>query len=57
MCPGESLARMELFLYLTSMVQRFEFLPVEGESPPPIDPARGILNTPQPYKFRAIPTQ
>ncbi|CAC5414443.1 unnamed protein product [Mytilus coruscus] len=33
-CPGESLARMELFLYITSMVQRFEFLPVEGENPP-----------------------
>lgn len=56
MFPGESLARMELFLYLTSMVQRFEFLPVVGESPHPVDPARGILNIPQPYKIRAITT-
>ncbi|CAC5414445.1 CYP2K [Mytilus coruscus] len=56
-CPGESLARMELFLYLTSMVQRFEFLPVEGENPPPVDPLKGLLNSPQPYNFRAIATQ
>ncbi|XP_076818635.1 vitamin D 25-hydroxylase-like [Clavelina lepadiformis] len=26
-CPGERLARMELFLYLVTMVQRFEVLP------------------------------
>ncbi|CAC5365232.1 CYP2J [Mytilus coruscus] len=56
-CPGKSLARIELFLYITSMVQQFEFLPVEGENPPPIDPKKGLINSPQPYKFRAIPRQ
>lgn len=53
-CLGESLARMELFLYITSLVQRFEFLPPEGEEPPPIEGHLGITYTPLPYKVRVI---
>ena len=54
-CPGESLARIELFLYLTTLVQRFEFLPPEGEGPPPIEAILATVNGPKPYKVRAIP--
>jgi cytochrome P450 len=54
-CLGESLARMELFLYLTSLVQRFEFLPPEGEDPPSVEGHLGITYTPLPFKVRAIP--
>lgn len=53
-CLGESLARMELFLYLTSMVQRFEFLPPEGQNPPPIKGVLGLTYGPAPYTFRAV---
>lgn len=31
-CPGESLARMELFLFLSNLMQQFCFLPPKGVS-------------------------
>jgi len=54
-CLGESLARIELFLYLTTLVQRFEFLPPEGEGPPPIEAILATTNGPKPNKVRTIP--
>ena len=54
-CLGESLARIEVFLYLTTLVQRFEFLPPKGEGPPPIEAILASTNSPKPYKVRAIP--
>ncbi|XP_048253324.1 cytochrome P450 2U1-like [Haliotis rufescens] len=32
-CLGESMARMELFLFLITMIQRFKFIPVDGQKP------------------------
>ena len=52
-CVGETLARMELFLYLTSMIQRFEFLPAENGNPPPMDGTLGLTYAPIAYRFRA----
>jgi hypothetical protein len=46
---------IELFLYLATLVQRFEFLPSEGEGPPPIEAILASTNGPKPYKVRAIP--
>lgn len=54
MCLGESLARMEMFLFLTSMVQRFKFLPPKGEPAPPIVRRLGISFSPAPYPMRAV---
>ena len=54
-CPGESFARIELFLYLATLVQRFEFLPPKGEGPPPIEAILAATYDPKPYKVRAIP--
>lgn len=30
-CPGEGLAKMELFLIMTTLIQKFEFHPAEKE--------------------------
>lgn len=53
-CLGESLARMEVFLYLTALVQRFDILPADGESPPPIKGQLGVTYSPGSFKLRAI---
>lgn len=30
-CPGEKMATMELFIYITSLLQRYQILPEEGK--------------------------
>lgn len=55
MCLGESLARMELFLFLSSMVQRFQFLPPEDGQLPSLDGILSVTYSPKPFKVRAVP--
>ena len=54
-CLGEQLARMEVFLFLVSLVQNFEFLPDpdSGELPPLDCPVSGFIFTPSCYKIVA----
>ena len=50
-CAGESLAKVELFLFSSWLLQKFTFLPAEGH--PPKSKA-SIIQFPQRYKMRAI---
>ena len=54
-CLGESLARMELFLFLSAMVQRFIFLPPEDGEMPSLQGILGMTLSPQPFRVRAVP--
>ncbi|KAK3084214.1 hypothetical protein FSP39_010165 [Pinctada imbricata] len=55
-CMGESLARMELFLFATALVQRFQFLPQEEGRLPSLSECHiGETRSPLPFKLRAIP--
>ncbi|XP_067675268.1 cytochrome P450 2J4-like [Haliotis asinina] len=56
-CLGESLARMELFLFLASMLKTFTFRLPEGEPPPDLEGILGITRTPQPFQIIATPRQ
>ncbi|CAH1774997.1 unnamed protein product [Owenia fusiformis] len=56
-CPGEAVAKMWMFLYVTPLLQEFKFIPeaIDG-SPPPLEslPRRLFdLITPVPYKLIA----
>ncbi|KAM6464176.1 cytochrome P450 2K4-like isoform 2-T2 [Liasis olivaceus] len=56
-CAGENLAKMELFLFFTSLLQRFTFQPPPGTSKDDLDltHAVGFTTPPMPYKTCAIP--
>ncbi|XP_039650033.1 cytochrome P450 2K1-like isoform X2 [Perca fluviatilis] len=56
-CPGESLARMELFIFFTSLLQHFRFTPPPGVSVDELDltPRVGFTLNPLPHKLCAAP--
>ncbi|KAM3932776.1 cytochrome P450 2K4-like [Leptodactylus fuscus] len=53
-CAGETLAKMELFLFFTTLLQNFTF-----QAPPgaklDLTPGEGVTNVPKPYEISAIP--
>ncbi|XP_013923262.1 PREDICTED: cytochrome P450 2K1-like isoform X2 [Thamnophis sirtalis] len=55
-CAGETLAKMELFLFFTNLLQRFTFQPPSGTSKDDLDltPIVGFTSTPMPYKTCAV---
>ncbi|KAJ8362801.1 hypothetical protein SKAU_G00116320 [Synaphobranchus kaupii] len=55
-CPGESLARMELFLFFTFLLQRFRFSPPSGVSEDELDltPYLGLTLNPSPHQLCAL---
>uniref|UniRef100_A0A8C9XGI4 Cytochrome P450 2K1-like n=1 Tax=Sander lucioperca TaxID=283035 RepID=A0A8C9XGI4_SANLU len=55
-CPGESLARMELFIFFTSLLQHFRFTPPPGVSEDELDltPRVGFTLSPSPHKLCAV---
>uniref|UniRef100_A0A3Q4I8P9 Uncharacterized protein n=1 Tax=Neolamprologus brichardi TaxID=32507 RepID=A0A3Q4I8P9_NEOBR len=53
-CLGEQLARMELFLLFTSLLQRFSLSPPAGEQPS-LDFQLGGMRCPKPYRLCAVP--
>ncbi|XP_049675298.1 cytochrome P450 2K6-like [Accipiter gentilis] len=55
-CAGETLAKMELFLFFTSLLQKFTFHPPPGVSTSDVDlsPAISFNISPKPYKMCAV---
>ncbi|XP_078657794.1 cytochrome P450 1A1-like [Branchiostoma floridae x Branchiostoma belcheri] len=52
-CPGEPMARADIFLLLGGLVQKFNFSLPEGEVPPDLAPdpkGAGLFSIPRPYK-------
>ncbi|XP_063057372.1 cytochrome P450 2J2-like [Engraulis encrasicolus] len=53
-CLGEQLARMELFLFFTSLMQRFTFSPPAGVEPS-LESKLAVTRSPQSYQLCADP--
>ncbi|XP_059169542.1 cytochrome P450 2J2-like [Physella acuta] len=53
-CLGESLAKMELYLYMASLFQKFKFLPEDENNLPSLQDTVGITSPPLPYRIRVI---
>ncbi|XP_061101011.1 cytochrome P450 2F2-like isoform X3 [Conger conger] len=51
LCPGEGLARMELFLILVTLLRRFKFVWPEDAGVPDYTPIFGANHTPKPYRM------
>ncbi|KAJ8722814.1 hypothetical protein PYW07_003994 [Mythimna separata] len=51
MCIGNMLARMELFLFFSNLMNSFEFSMPEGEDVPPLDGVLGSTHAPLPFKL------
>ncbi|KAH9510291.1 cytochrome P450 2 sub U member 1 [Bulinus truncatus] len=53
-CLGESLAKMELFLFLCGLFQRFEFLPPSTNNVPPLTETFGGVAAPESFEIRCV---
>ena len=53
---GESLAKMEQFLFLANIVHHFEVLTPEGDPAPQFEYISGTRNSPAPFRVVFQPT-
>ncbi|NXE53569.1 CP2DH protein, partial [Casuarius casuarius] len=54
-CLGEQLARMELFIFFTTVLQKFTFVLPEDQPRPREDGYFALSRSPYPYLLRAVP--
>ena len=53
-CPGENLAKMELFVFFTYFMHQFTFKTLENSPPLSLEGVPGLTYSPKPFKLCAI---
>ena len=53
-CPGMDLAKMELFLFLSALVQRFELRPAVPGELPSLEAVPGVIYHPKPFEVTFV---
>ncbi|KAK3768653.1 hypothetical protein RRG08_065947 [Elysia crispata] len=53
-CPGEALAKMELYLFLSALIQRFELRPAVPDELPTLDPIESTVLFPKPFQIKFV---
>ncbi|NWU96609.1 CP2DR protein, partial [Upupa epops] len=53
-CPGEQLAKMELFIFFTTLLQKFTFVLPKDQPRPREDGHFALTNSPHPYLLQAV---
>ncbi|KAK3768854.1 hypothetical protein RRG08_053385 [Elysia crispata] len=53
-CPGESLAKIELFLVSISVIQRFKVVPADPNNIPPLRYEKGATCAPLPFSVKFV---
>lgn len=54
-CPGEEMAREELFLFLATLVQNFHILPPEGQNKIRDEALKARFHVPAAFEVRFVP--
>lgn len=54
-CLGEQLARVELFIFFTTLLQKFTFVLPEDQPRPREDGHFALARSPHPYQMQAVP--
>ena len=54
MCIGDSLAKMEMFLLTTALLQKFVFRMVDDNRPPGSEGKQGLTRSPSKYELIAV---
>ncbi|KAH9494443.1 Cytochrome P450 2C3 [Bulinus truncatus] len=53
-CPGEGMAKTEMFLYLSNVIQGFQLLPADPKHLPTLKCIFGLTVIPEPYQVRFV---
>lgn len=53
-CVGEAMAKLELFLFISHLLYRYEIQLAPGEAKPDVEGILGVVLGPKPYKVQFV---
>lgn len=54
-CMGDVLAKCNIFVFMSTMLQRFQFLPIPGKPLPSLNHIDGVTPSAAPFKALVVP--